>query len=209
MTPVKEGQTESRGNAAWIAALRGDSADGAEAVAELEVYLHRVLFSVGGGRLGTEAVGELVQDTMVRIVESLDRFRGDSAFTTWAAGIGTRVLFTELRRRRTRERRRDPFDEALADAREPGAPAPDAAASRNELLAALERAIAQSLSERQRTAILAELRGVPTVEIAERLGTNPNALYKLTHDARRKLRRALVHEGFGAESLRGGSEDGR
>jgi RNA polymerase sigma-70 factor (ECF subfamily) len=154
-------------------------------------------------------VGELVQDTMVRIVESLARFRGDSAFTTWAAGIGTRVLFTELRRRRTRERRRDPFDEALADSRELGAPAPDAAASRNELLAALERAIATSLSERQRAAILAELRGVPTVEIAERLGTNPNALYKLTHDARRKLRRALADEGFGAESLRAASEDGR
>jgi len=68
---------------------------------------------------------------------------------------------------------------------------------------ALRHAIATQLSERQRVAILAELRGVPTVEIAERLGSNQNALYKLTHDARKKLRTALVADGFTAESLHG------
>ena len=64
------------------------------------------------------------------------------------------------------------------------------------------RVIAEDLTERQRTAILAELRGVPTIEIAERMGTNQNALYKLVHDARKKLRRALLDAGFSESELR-------
>ena len=39
------------------------------------------------------------------------------------------------------------------------------------------------------------------IEIAERMNTTQNALYKLTHDARKKLRQALLDAGFTAESL--------
>jgi RNA polymerase sigma-70 factor (ECF subfamily) len=82
-----------------------------------------------------------------------------------------------------------------------GAPAPDEALSRTHLYQVLESAIATRLTERQRLAIVAELRSIPTVEIAERLGTNTNALYKLTHDARRRLHQALVEAGFTADSI--------
>lgn len=188
---------EPRSNGAWIEALQGEGEACAAAVRNLEGYLGRVLGKAVGGRLGEEAVAELVQESVVRIVQHLSSFRGDSAFTTWAAGIATRVAFTELRRRNVRERA---FDEVVRDAGRP-APAPDEALSRADLLQSLERAIATCLTERQRTAILAELRGIPTVEIAARLDTSQNALYKLTHDARRKLRAALLDAGFTAESL--------
>ena len=49
--------------------------------------------------------------------------------------------------------------------------------------------------------IVAELQGIPTIEIAEHLGTNQNALYKLGHDARRKLRAALNDAGFTGEHI--------
>ena len=55
----------------------------------------------------------------------------------------------------------------------------------------------------QRVAVVGELRGLPTSEIAARLGTNRNALYKLHHDARRKLRDGLVAAGYGAADVRG------
>ena len=73
------------------------------------------------------------------------------------------------------------------------------------LFAALDVAIHTRLSERQRTAVLAELHGLPTVEIAARLETNQNALYKLVHDARKKLRTALQDQGFDAEALSAGA----
>jgi len=195
-----------RTNEAWVAALRTGGEDAAPAVRDLEGYLGRILRSVMRHRFSDEGIGELVQESVVRIVEHLPSFRGDSAFTTWAAGIATRVAFTELRRASVRDRRHKPFDDVQDEARAlagPRTPSPSDAVARADLLRALESAIATSLTERQRTAILAELRGIPTVEIAERLGTNQNALYKLTHDARKKLKRALLEAGFGADTLRG------
>ena len=52
----------------------------------------------------------------------------------------------------------------------------------------------------------AELAGMPTEVLAEQLGTNPNALYKLVHDARRRLRAALERDGFSAHDVRNAIE---
>ena len=70
------------------------------------------------------------------------------------------------------------------------------------LLEALHRAIRNSLTERQRTVILGELAGVPSGVLVERLETNSNALYKLHHDARKKLKRALNDVGYSDEDVR-------
>lgn len=198
---------EQRPNAVWIEELRGQGPGGpgsTAAVRELEAYLRRVLRRMLHGRLPDDDLDELVQESLVRIVNGLDSFRGDSAFATWATGVATRTAFTALRRRRTRAARHEPFDAVQADARllpSSDAPPPDEALSRSQLVQALEHAIATRLTERQRIAVLAELRGLPTIEIAERLSINQNALYKLTHDARKKLRQALLEAGFSAESL--------
>lgn len=200
---------QSRSNEAWLAALRGGGAGDAEVVRELESFLRGVVGRLAGARLGSSDVPELVQESLLRIVSSLDAFRGDSAFTTWAAAVATRAVFGELRRRRTREREVS-FETLVADVRElPEArePSPEACASHGQLLAALEHAIANRLTERQRIAVMAELRGVPTLEIAERLGTNSNALYKLVHDARKQLKRALTEAGFDGTTLHEGLEE--
>jgi RNA polymerase sigma-70 factor, ECF subfamily len=45
------------------------------------------------------------------------------------------------------------------------------------------------------------LQGVPLDILAEQLGTNRNALYKLLHDARRKLRAHLEDEGLSMDYM--------
>jgi len=60
----------------------------------------------------------------------------------------------------------------------------------------LQLAITDTLTERQRTAVLGELTGVPSDVLAERLGVNRNALYKLHHDARKKLKAVILAAGF-------------
>ena len=74
--------------------------------------------------------------------------------------------------------------------------------NKQAVLAALRRLIETSLTDRQRVAILAELEGVPQVVIAEQLGMNRNALYKLGHDARMKLKQGLLDAGISAEEVR-------
>ena len=58
------------------------------------------------------------------------------------------------------------------------------------------------LSERQLTAITAELAGMPMQQLAEKLQTNPNALYKLLHDARKKLKQGLASIGITEQDVR-------
>ena len=193
-----------RSNDDWIAALGTSSGAGKAALEELQSYLRRVFGKLVGGSLNHDDTDDLIQETLTRVVENLGSFRGDSAFTTWVTGIATRTAFSELRRRRVRASRSDNFAEAQDEARrmaDPrGFPA-DESLARRDLLEALRGAIGQSLTERQRVVVLAELAGVPSVEIAERMGTNRNALYKVAHDARRRLRQVLLDAGFSAESF--------
>jgi len=61
--------------------------------------------------------------------------------------------------------------------------------------------IGSELTEKQRTVLLAELGGMPQAEIGRRLGSNRNAIYKLTHDARKRLKRGLEGAGYGAQDI--------
>ena len=60
------------------------------------------------------------------------------------------------------------------------------------MLARINRVIDEELTERQRRAlIMLGMQGMPMEEAARRLKTNRNALYKLLHDARLRLKQRL------------------
>lgn len=172
-------------------------------MADLRAALCRGLRAALAGRADEAAVEDFAQEATLRVLDRLDTFRGDSRFQTWALAVATRVAFSELRKARYRDVSLD----ALAAARalpEPAAPAPDpgAALDRAPLFELLRRLIDTALTERQRAVMRAELDGVPQAVIAERLGTNRNALYKLGHDARMKLKRGLEAAGISADEVR-------
>ena len=69
-----------------------------------------------------------------------------------------------------------------------------------EFAAAVAAAVEECLSERQRLVFVATvLNGMPTDVLAEELGSTHNALYKVLYDARKKLRAALVANGYLAD----------
>ena len=74
--------------------------------------------------------------------------------------------------------------------------------SRTKLLSKLKELIDSELTEKQWTALTAELGGMPLPQLAEKLGSNTNSIYKLLHDARKKLRRGLEASGFTVEDVR-------
>jgi DNA-directed RNA polymerase specialized sigma24 family protein len=66
-----------------------------------------------------------------------------------------------------------------------------------ELLAAVREGIRTALTSRQREVLVAAvLGGVPIDVLAERLDSNRNAVYKVLHDARRRLRDHVAAAGF-------------
>ena len=140
----------------------------------------------------------------MRVLERLPQFQGRSRFLTRAMSIAIRVAMSELRRQRWKD---VSLDEVVADADLPPGrtmdddPGPDARWEREAILDSMHEMIQNELTAKQRAALLAELRGMPQDEIARHLGSNRNAIYKLTHDARKRLKRGLEAAGFTAEDI--------
>jgi RNA polymerase sigma-70 factor (ECF subfamily) len=72
---------------------------------------------------------------------------------------------------------------------------------RRAILESMQRVLEDQLTYRQRTALLAEMKGMPQDEIARHLGSNRNAIYKLTHDARKKLKQGLEAAGYSSADV--------
>ena len=66
----------------------------------------------------------------------------------------------------------------------------------------IDQMLQEELTEKQRTAMLAIMAGgMPLEEVARRLDTNRNALYKVIHDGRLRLKRRLAREGMSPQDI--------
>jgi RNA polymerase sigma-70 factor (ECF subfamily) len=64
------------------------------------------------------------------------------------------------------------------------------------------------LTDRQRQALLLlSVQDMPMEEAARKLNTNRNALYKLLHDARLRLKRRMSMDGLSAHEVLGSFEE--
>ncbi|HZC03021.1 MAG TPA: sigma-70 family RNA polymerase sigma factor [Gammaproteobacteria bacterium] len=203
---------QERTNEQWLAELRGPNPD--EALADLYELLVRGLRAALGGRAdGVDAnIGDFAQDALIKIVSNLDSFRGESRFTTWAKKIAMNVALTELKRRRWRDvSLQDLLDRRTATGRGLADPqlTPEQVAFQNMVLAKLRRTIDEELTDRQREAVVAViLEGMPIAEVARRMGTNQNALYKLLHDARKKLKLRMEAAGLSPQEVLAAFDEG-
>jgi RNA polymerase sigma-70 factor, ECF subfamily len=203
---------QERTNEQWLAELRGPNPD--EALADLYGLLVRGLRAALGGRAdGVDAnIGDFAQEALIKIVSNLDSFRGESRFTTWAKKIAMNVALTELKRRRWRDvSLQDLLDRRTATGRGLADPqlTPEQVAFQNMVLAKLRGIIDEELTDRQREAVVAViLEGMPIAEVARRMGTNQNALYKLLHDARKKLKLRMEAAGLSPQEVLAAFDEG-
>lgn len=215
--PETDPVAAERDNAAWLRDLAPDAPLRAATIDELRRYLLRVVLvyllhrRVELSRLSLEDVRQLAEDwaqvATLKVLDELPAFRGDSRFTTWAYRIGINVAAADLRRRRWTELSLD----AAADAAEGEAPPPEprsaepgpaALADRGAAWAVVREAMAADLTERQRAVLERVVLGSESPEeAAEALGTNRNNVYKLLHDARQALRRAIARRGWPLEEV--------
>jgi len=194
-----------RTNEDWLRSLGGPGTADEAAVAELREVLRRGLRRALTGRAAADDgfIEDMTQEGALKVLNGLTTFRGDSRFTTWAITVAVRVAFTELRRARWKDVSLDRLVED-APAKLPAAPPADAPLqdARQAVLAEMHRVVETELTDRQRQALVAELRGMPQGEIAAQMGLTRNALYKLTHDARRNLKRGLEAAGIEGNEVR-------
>ena len=194
-------------SADWLRRLsaRG-SARRQEAGGELHARLLRIALAEVSRRSGstpvtgpesTDVAHQAADDAMLAILAKLAGFRGESRFMTWAY----RFVILEVSSKLGRHYWRSPpvtLDagqwERLPD--QLGIDPVQHAESAG-ILAEVRRVVDDELTAHQRRVFVAiVVDGIPLDALAARLDLRRNAIYKVIFDARRKIRRALVANGY-------------
>jgi RNA polymerase sigma-70 factor, ECF subfamily len=198
-------------SAAWVAGLLPGSPHRDDVVARLHDLLLRVAHSevrrrgrqlaVSGPELD-DLAHQAAADAVVAVVRKVAQFRGESRFTTWACKFAIFEVSTKIGRHFW-QRPTAAIDDADWD-RLPDRFGLDPAAEAEwrDVVTALRRAIEAELTDHQRRIFVAlVMNGVPLDALVVDLGSNRNAIYKALFDARRKLRAALVTQGYIEDDL--------
>jgi RNA polymerase sigma-70 factor (ECF subfamily) len=187
----------------WVEALstpgpRQDRAMGSLHQMLLRASRHQVwrmrstLAGIGDERL-EEIANQAADEAMMAVLSKLSTFEGRSRFTTWAYKFAILQSATEVRRFAWQHREVELDDDAQLQTR---GPSPASYAEASDLASAVRGAIDVALTPHQRRVTIALLvEEVPIDVLAQRLGTNRNALYKTVHDARTRLRAHLIASG--------------
>jgi len=202
-----------RDNETWIEDLNSAGPKQEAALADLHVTLLKVLpraltrwLSPDDPSLET-LVEDAAQDTLLQVLDKLDTFENRSQFTTWVFKIAVRIALSELRRKRWKD---VSLDEMTENSSQDAAPIilsnrehdPESKTEQNETILHIKAILREELSDKQRQAMNAiALQGMPLEEVARQMGTNRNALYKLMHDARLRLKRRLEMEDLSIEEI--------
>ena len=203
-----------RTNEEWLADLETGGAEKEAALADLRaVILHGLPYALSNylspdNPQFNSLTEEVAQDTLLRVMDHLHTFEGRSRFTTWVQKIAVRIALTELRRRRWRDFSLD----SLVEENEDGisfpslmidpSPNPDTLTQQSDMLQRVSRLINEELTDKQRQAMVATMiEGVPLEEVARRMNMKRNALYKLLHDARLRLKKRLANEDLTTEDI--------
>jgi RNA polymerase sigma-70 factor, ECF subfamily len=196
-------------SAAWIADLVSDEPARDSATTRLHDILLRVARAESARRrpslpaLRLDEVEDLCQqaanDALMAILGKLPEFRGAARFTTWACKFVIFEISTKLRRSAWRGREVETDETVWATIPDRALP-PLSGMLEAELGAAVQRAIGEALTPAQRQIFQAAvIDEVPIDVLAERLHRSRGAIYKMLHDARSKLRQALIAAGYGEQ----------
>ena len=203
----------TRSNDEWISALRNAGPQQEAALSDLHTIIMAGLpYALSKYLSPTDPEFETLaentaQETLLRVLDKLETFEGRSKFTTWVHKIAIRIALTELRRKRWENVSLEGLVEDeehyiptgfMADPK----PGPEMLVESADLMMRIQRIIQEELTVKQRQAIMAiSVKGMPIEEVARRMGTNRNALYKLMHDGRLRLKNRLAQEGLIPEEI--------
>jgi RNA polymerase sigma-70 factor, ECF subfamily len=147
---------------------------------------------------------DCAQEALIAVMNHLSDFRGDSKFTTWVYKFAINMALMTARRERWKEVSLDQLTSSPDGAHfewiahdTSSTMVPDRSAQQVEITEIIQQVIERDLSEKQRQVLMLMIfHAVPMDEVVQRMGTNRNAIYKLLHDARRKLKSKLRAHGF-------------
>lgn len=127
---------------------------------------------------------DVLQETLLRVVQHLDGFEGRSSLTSWAFALTRSAC---ARKRRGLKNQPHESDERLAEAPDER-PSPEDRAADHELASALSAALARLSDEHREVIALRDVEGLSAAEASASLGISVGALKSRLHRAREALR---------------------
>jgi RNA polymerase sigma-70 factor (ECF subfamily) len=207
--------TISRTNQEWLSQLTAEGEEQAQAIADLRDLLLRASLFCFQRSLNDlqgftseevlQRAEDCAQDALIAVLDHLSDFRGDSKFSTWAYKFAVNIALMSARHERWKgislDELSDSWDAEFADwLSTDKATSLERAAIRQELEKVIRQVIEQDLTDKQRQVLsLIVFKEVPMDEVVQHLSSNRNSIYKLLHDARRKLKQGLLARGFSME----------
>jgi RNA polymerase sigma-70 factor (ECF subfamily) len=206
--------TETRTNQDWLHDLNANGVIQEAAVTDLRNILLRASLFFFNRNLGDfggltrdeilQRAEDCAQDALIAVMSHLQDFRGDSKFTTWAYKFAINISLVTARLERWKGVSLDELsDSGEADfiewimKDESGETPPEQSTIQEEVRVIIRDVIEHDLTEKQRRVLLLMVfKEVPMDEVVQYLGANRNAIYKLLHDARYKLKSGLQSRGF-------------
>ena len=204
----------TRTNEEWLNDLRAGGAIQEAAVADLRDLLLRAALYFFSRNVGDfkglhrdeilQRAEDCAQDALITVMQHLPDFRGDSKFTTWAYKFAINIAMVAARRERWKgisldelvSSDKEYLSESILEDKSTSA-VPEQSAAQTEIREILREVIEHELTNKQRQVlVLMIFNEVPMDEVVRYLGTNRNAVYKMLHDARRKLKIGLQARGF-------------
>lgn len=203
----KSGKNPPYTNEEWVQLLSEPVDE--RAVQELRKYLIRGLKPALSKYVDRELgqfVEDVAQDALLKILDNVHTFRGESKLTTWAMKIAVREGLTVLRRKRwdniSIEDLKGPnpdkdSGEIFSETFSANNPSPELTTAQKMMVEKVQEIIQNILTDKQRQAITAiMIHDLPITVVAEQMNTNRNNLYKLVHDARKKLKNEFEVQGI-------------
>jgi len=206
--------SNTRTNQEWLHDLQASGALQETAIADLRDLLLRAALYFFSRNLGDfrgldqretlERAEDCAQDALIAVLNHLSDFRGDSKFSTWAYKFAINTAMMAARRERWKGVSLDElaaaeesnFFEWIMQDKSDGV-APETSAMQGEVRSIIRDVIKHDLTDKQRRVVaMMVFNEVPMDEVVRHLGTNRNAVYKILHDARRKIKSSLEERGF-------------
>ena len=203
-----------RTNQEWLRDLNASGSSQEAAIVDLRELLLRGALYFFSRNLGDfrgssrdeilQRAEDCAQDALIAVMNHLPDFRGDSKFSTWAYKFAINISMTASRRERWKGVSLDElasseesnfFEGIMQDTS--ATVAPEQSAMQADVQRIIQDVIESDLTEKQRfVLVMMVFNYVPLDEVVRHLGTNRNAVYKLLHDARRKLKSGLQSHGL-------------
>lgn len=199
----------SRSNEDWVTLLSIPQDE--RAIADLRAILIRGLKPALNKYVDRDLdsfVEDVAQDALLKILDNVHTYKGESRFHAWALKIAVREGLSELRRKKwndisindlagsKNDGNREITDQRFAS----DDPAPDRVTHEGMMLNMVLTMIDEELSDKQKMAITSlMIHNMPISVVAEKMGVKRNALYKLVHDARLNLKNRMREKGINTD----------